>query len=285
MIRTVDALTHVDALFDGNMLNMQKWESYMGNLYPDAVRLLKEDVESCLAGGEYTFEKDFLPVICAVKGHEALPVLRENFARAVTGLNERIREALHCTLDADIVLYLGLCNAAGWVTELGGRRVILLGAEKILELSWYHQDALYGLIYHELGHIYQDQHGVLHRECTGGERFIWQLFTEGVAMHAEQLLVGKRDYFHQDRDGWQNWCRANLRLIAEDFDRDLPSMTRENQRYFGDWVDYRGHGDVGYYLGEVFVQYCLKQYALEELILLNADKVTALWRAYLRTLT
>lgn len=281
MVRCIDALAHVDELFDQHGFSMQKWEIYMAELYPDAVQLLKDDVQSYLQSGSYTFENDFLPVITAVKDHPAREDMRRNFAGAVNGLNERVEETLHCTLDVDVVLYLGLCNAAGWVTQLQGRRVILLGAEKILELNWQDQDAMYGLIYHELGHIFHDQYGILHRECMGGDRFIWQLFTEGIAMHAEQLLVGKEGYFHQDKNGWLDWCRAHLVEIACDFDEDLPDMTRENQRYFGDWVRYRGYGDVGYYLGAVFVQYCLKQYDLKALIALDVKDVRRLWQSFL----
>ena len=278
-------MEHVDELFDQGILNMQKWEKYMANLYPDAVQLLKEDVQSYLENGGYTFEKDFLPVITAAKNHPEMEDMRRSFAWVVDGLNKRVQDKLDCSLDVDIVLYLGLCNAAGWVTQLGGRRVILLGAEKILELGWHDRDAMYGLIYHELGHIFHDQYGTLHRECAGSDRFVWQLFTEGIAMHAEQLLVGKKDYFHQDQNGWLEWCRTHLIEIARDFDKDLPDMTRENQRYFGDWVSYRGHGDVGYYLGTVFVQYCMKQYDLKDLIVLDVNEACHLWQSFLSGLT
>ena len=99
-------------------------------------------------------------------------------------------------------------------------------------------------------------------------------------MHIEQILVGEKDYFHQDKNGWKAWCRAQLGQIARDFACDLPEMTRENQRYFGDWVSYHGYGDVGYYLGTAFVQDCLKQHELTELIRLNSGDVCDLWKAY-----
>ena len=73
------------------------------------------------------------------------------FVRVTKGLNQRIIDCFAHELEIDIVLYLGLCNAAGWVTNINGRDVILLGIEKILELSWYDEDSMYGLIYHELG--------------------------------------------------------------------------------------------------------------------------------------
>lgn len=284
MIRTINALQQLSPLFPQGRFHMAAWENYMAALYPDAVPLLQEDVQSYLQSGHYTFEKDFLPVISAVPGHADLWVLQQNFAKVMDGLNEKIQTRLQCALDVDVVLYLGLNNAAGWVTTLQSHRVILLGAEKILELGWHHQDALYGLVYHELGHIFHDQYGAMHPVCPDTLRFIWQLFSEGIAMHVEQLLVGQDDYFHQDTSGWKSWCSARLPQIARDFQQDLPGMTRENQRYFGDWADYEGHGDVGYYLGAVFIRFCLKKHSLKQLIQLDAPAVHALWLQFLSAL-
>ena len=110
-------------------------------------------------------------------------------------------------LEIDIVLYVGLCNGAGWVTNINGRDVILLGIEKILELNWYDEDSMRGLIYHELGHVYQMQYGVLEQESFDHRKnFVWQLFVEGIAMYFEQVLVGDKNYFHQDAEGWKQWC-------------------------------------------------------------------------------
>lgn len=83
--------------------------------------------------------------------------------------------------------------------------MILLGIEKILELSWYDEDSMYGLIYHELGHIYHKQYGAFEQEGRNqSQNFIWQLFTEGIAMYFEQLLMNDLSYYHQNKDGWKN---------------------------------------------------------------------------------
>ena len=74
-----------------------------------------------------------------------LETLHTSFVRVTNGLNQRIIDCFAHELEIDIVLYLGLCNAAGWVTNINGRDVILLGIEKILELSWYDEDSMYGL--------------------------------------------------------------------------------------------------------------------------------------------
>ena len=133
-------------------------------------------------------------------------------------LDAAIACRFHKTLDADLVLYLGLCNGAGWVTTVSGKTTILFGIEKIMELNWQDPGSMTGLIYHELGHVYQAQYGVLNRD--GGsleDQFLWQLFTEGIAMVFEQELVGDPDSFHQYNAGWKRWCRSHLDLIKRSF--------------------------------------------------------------------
>lgn len=102
----------------------------------------------------------------------------------------------------EIVLYLGLCNGAGRVEKIDNKVYCLLGIEKILEPNWYDINSLYGLIYHELGHVYQNQYGVLKRNFNDNKKqFLWQLFTEGIAIYFEQTLIGDYEYYHQDKNG------------------------------------------------------------------------------------
>ena len=174
----------------------------------------------------------------------------------------------------DIILYLGLCNGAGWVTKVSGKTTVLLGIEKIIELDWCDIDDMNGLILHELGHVYQAQYGVLNRQLSSSrDQFLWQLFTEGIAMVFEQEIVGDSDYYHQDRAGWKNWCSQNIRLIRQSFFNDLDTMTEANQRYFGDWVSFNGYGDAGYYLGTRFVRFLLGYDCFDNLILYDINDV------------
>ena len=50
-------------------------------------------------------------------------------------------------------------------------------------------------------------------------------------------------------------------------------MTKSKQRYFGDWVNYYGKGDVGYFLGTKFVQKLTTKYDFNQLINLKIDDV------------
>ena len=72
-----------------------------------------------------------MPLLNRVQGHPFLETLHTSFVRVTNGLNQRIIDCFAHELEIDIVLYLGLCNAAGWVTDINGRDVILLGIEKI----------------------------------------------------------------------------------------------------------------------------------------------------------
>lgn len=283
MIRIINTLPQIDSLFVDGTFCLSKWEAYMNCIYANSARLFKDEVEAYIHSGKYTFERDFLPVINAVYGNPRLETLHKSFTALTDDLEHRVISRFGRGMDVEIVLYLGLCNGAGWVTNINGTDTVLLGIEKILELGWHTEQMVAGLIYHELGHVYQAQHGILERTCDDSSRgFVWQLFIEGIAMYFEQMLLDDLHFYHQDKDGWTAWCDRHFPEILADFDRDLPAMTQFTQRYFGDWCDYRGHGDVGYYLGSRFVQDLADRYPFDELILLDTDQVYDLYRAFQR---
>ena len=282
-MRIIDTFPDVLTAYEGNAFCFEKWKSYIDSVLPGASSLFLSDLKQCLETGKFSWEKNFLPVLNAVALQDGLRErARDSFRRATEHLERSIYDKFGKGLDVDIVFYLGLCNGAGWVTEYQGRKAVFLGIEKIMELNWCGIDDMYGLIYHELGHVYQGQYGVLERDFRrSADRFLWQLFTEGIAMYFEQVLVGDPDYFHQDKDGWKTWCDSHFEEIKGDFDRDLNTMTFATQRWFGDWVEYRGHGDAGYYLGCRFVRYVLSMYELDEIISFDMDTVTRLYRQFI----
>ena len=100
-------------------------------------------------------------------------------------------------------------------------------------------------------------------------------------MYFEQALIGDFDFYTQDKNGWKNWCEDNFNRIKNDFANDLNEMTFENQRYFGDWVDYHGRCDVGYYLGAKFVEYICMRYKFDDILLFDIDKVGELFNGFL----
>lgn len=274
MIRIIDTYSQINSLFEDECFHQARWEAYINGIYDNSASIFINDLEDCLDGASYTYEKDVLPILNAVYRHEKLEELHTSFCKITEGLNQKVIECFGRELDIDIVLYVGLCNGAGWVTNVNDRDVILLGIEKILELNWYDIKSMTGLVYHELGHVYHKQYGKFYQQSDiSSKNFIWQLFTEGIAMYFEQVLVQDFHYYHQDNNGWLNWCAEHYEQIVEDFYRDLPTMTKLNQRYFGDWVSYHGKGDVGYYLGARFVQQLCDKYDFHQLINMEIDSI------------
>jgi hypothetical protein len=283
MIRIIDTYSKINTLFDKGNFNFSKWENYINEIYKDSANIFKGEINEYIDSGKYTFKKDFLPIINAVYENSNLDILHDSFSVVTSNLNENIISKFGKELNVDIVLYLGLCNGAGWVTKINGSNTVLLGIEKILELNWFDLKSMYGLVYHELGHVYQKQYGFLEQESDDNKRnFVWQLFTEGIATYFEQALVGDFSYYHQDTNGWKKWCEDNFTEILIDFNHDLPTMTRFNQRYFGDWCNYKGKGDVGYYLGTRFVHHLIKIYTFNKMISFNIDLVYNLYVSFIR---
>lgn len=283
MIRIIDTFDQVEGLFDNSTFDLDKWGTYINSIYKNCAHLFKDDIAQYTNSDKYTFEKDFRPVIEAVCRNPKLEILHQSFLTVTDGLNQKVLEKFGRELDIDVVLYLGLGSSAGWVTNINGIDTVLLGIEKILELNWHTVDALYGLIYHELGHTYQAQFGILEQYSDDNKKnFVWQLFTEGIAMYFEQALVGDFNYFHGDMNGWKPWCDDHFTQILADFDLDSLTMTRMDQRYFGDWSDYHGRSDVGYYLGSRFVQYLAAAHKFDDLIRLNTNAIYDLYTDFVK---
>lgn len=282
MIRVIDTYPLVADLFEDGRFIFERWERYINSIYEDSASVFVDDMRQ-MCGEGFTFEDSILPLLNAVSDAEQCKKLHSSFLAVTEKLDEKVCRCFGRGIDCDVVLYLGLCNGAGWVTQINGRATVLLGIEKILELGWYEPEAMYGLVYHELGHIWHSCYGQHEQDIADGRlSFVWQLFSEGVAMCFEQELVGDRDFYRQDTDGWKIWCESNFARILSDFDRDLAHMTRQTQRYFGDWCDYCGHGDVGYYIAARFVRSMLETRSFDDVIGLSCEKVFELYCEFVR---
>ena len=268
MIRAYNTLDKIDEIFDDGDFNINKWEKYINSFLNNKAHMFKDDLEQYVISGQYSYEEDCLPLLNNVYLHPKLDIVIDNFQKITERLDDKVKQHFK-EMDVDIYLYLGLLNGAGWATIIDNRHVILLGIEKILELDWTSIDDMYGLIYHELGHIYHMVYGNLD---LNNDSFIYQLYYEGIAMHFEQLLKEDPNYFHQDKNGYLTFCEDCFDMIKTDFKNDLADMDIYNQRYFGDWTNYYGYGDVGYYLGAKFVDYLANKYDFEQLI--NLDHIT-----------
>ena len=282
-MKIINTLNKISDIYSNGSFDIIKWKEYISSINPELEHLCINDMNEAISTGLVTFKKNYLPVLNDITNKiDLLEQTSNSFELITNNLVEKIIFKFGKTIDVEIILYLGLCNGAGWVTTINDKTYCLLGIEKIIELDWCDIDSMTGLIYHELGHVYHNQYGILERTFDNNrQQFLWQLFTEGIAMYFEQTLIGNYEYFHQDKNGWKKWCDINLNEIKIDFYNNLNGMTFENQRYFGDWIYYNEHNDVGYYLGARFVQYICSKYQFDEILSFDVNKVEEIYKEFM----
>lgn len=266
-MKITDSFSDILALANEGF-TLEGWERYVARISPTLPKKLLEDSAS------YDMDTQVMPVIrTALDSRKKLEQAHVSFLAATQTLQARFVKVFGVDLDVHIILYLGLCNGAGWATALDGQKTVFLGIEKIVELDWCDEKTMASLINHELGHIWHDTVGALRRDAkNAGEKWAWQLFQEGIAMVCEQLLCGDMNAYHQDKNGWLGWCSQNRALLFSEFARRVDA-NESAQDFFGDWRSYLGHSDAGYYLGCEFVKALMARYALCEVARLDIPNV------------
>ena len=262
----IDTYHEIKALFDkmNGTFDIELWERYANGISGELLKKCRDDSR------DYDFETDVVPVIeQAMTNCAKLDLAHTSFLRAIKNIDKRIEEVLGTDLQADIVFYVGLCNGAGWATKLHGKSAVLLGVEKIIELDWCDDESMTALVYHELGHIW---HFSLNDISKQYSHSVVKLFCEGVAMYFEQLILGDFNHYHQNKNGWLDWCQTNRTVIKSEFSRRV-STNESTQDFFGDWCNYQGYSDVGYYLGCEFVKWLVQRYSFVEIAKLNYNAV------------
>ena len=239
--------------------SLELWRKYAEEISKELPSKCEKDAK------EYDFNKSVLPVLEAALNEEKLDFVNISFQNVIDTLNDNLSKLFDTEPDINIILYLGLCNGAGWATTLDGKNTVLLGIEKIIELDWGDETNMRALILHEIGHLWHKLNGNLYiPEYTKRRKGIAQLYCEGVAMVCEHILCGDDEFYHQDKEGWLSWCYKNENKIKREYLRRLDKK-ESIQDFFGDWCSYNGHSDVGYFLGCRFVRYLMKSYSLKEI--------------------
>lgn len=264
MLKSVDTFDRIikmrNKLSVGNLDVFECWKEYISP-YP-------EIKEKCLQDAlEYDFDADIKPIIldALTSNFAKLEMAHSNFANLVNRLNDRFHETFSIGDDIFIYFYIGLCNGAGWVTTINLEEIVLIGVEKVVELNWHDERSMVALLYHELSHVAHSK--IRHQPSISAssqkEKSIWQLYAEGFAQRYEQILY-KDGFYHQDTDGWLDWCKANHNKICKEYLYRI-SNDLSTQDFFGDWVNFNGYSDVGYYLGCEFIKYIGKDYSTTEI--------------------
>jgi len=160
MLQIVNAVDDVEKLFEDGNFKLDYWITYIDSIIPKQKNIFLEDMEYTIKNGGFNFESDYLPVLNALLLNKDKRIKAvDSFARVTENLDKKLVQTFGQSLDAAIILYVGLCNGAGWVVNLDSGQYVLLGIEKIIELNWCDINAMQALIYHELGHIYQMHYG------------------------------------------------------------------------------------------------------------------------------
>lgn len=274
MLEILDTWDTVFTCFQDGRFSLKRWEDYADAAMPGLKEKVLEDT------AEYDFRRDILPVLQNLNGNrERASEAHESFLEAVRGLDEKLEQKLGFLPDMKIVFYLGLCSGAGWATELEGCPAVLLGLEKIVELSWSGRMSMKALLYHEIGHIWHFQvRGGRNVSEAGTDKGLWQLYSEGMAMYIEQLLCGEKHFYHQDKNGWLTWCADHREELYREY---LTRLERGEslQPFFGDWSSLHGKSDTGYYLGGELIRSLAEKYSLRELAALELPGVEKALRA------
>lgn len=272
-MRIIDTYDQILRCFPTAAFSRAVWRDYANALSGELIGKAEEDAR------DYDFEREIAPVIRAALAKRAdMERAHDSFLTATQNLSVKLRDTLATELDVDIVFYLGLCSGAGWATRLDGRAAVLLGLEKIVELDWCGLQAMRGLVYHELGHVWHHEVGKSLQPESQSGRALRQLLGEGIAMRCEQLLSDDDNFYHQNRDGWLAWCISHEETIKREYLRRIRAE-ESVQDFFGDWERFEGRSDVGYFLGCTFVRFLEREYALVQIANL---KLADIRRAFLR---
>lgn len=268
-MKIINTCEQVKLVFE-NGFDLENWRKYVAEISKELPSKCEKDAQS------YNFEKDIMPVISSALNKEKIDLVDRNFKKVIGKLNKNLEKLFKTEPDINIILYLGLCNAAGWATTVDGKDTVLLGIEKIIELDWGDETNMQALILHEIGHLWHKLNGNLYLpDFTVRRKSIQQLYQEGVAMVCEQILCDS-EFYHQNKDGWLDWCYENENDIKSEYLRRLDKK-ESVQDFFGDWCSYNGHSDVGYFLGCRFVRYLMGSRSLNEIAKM---KYTALNKAF-----
>lgn len=267
-MKIIDTFNEILQCYQDGIFDISCWNAYSKTISLSFNKKIKDDI------ADYDFNNDVFPVLQAlIQNEDKLTIAHNSFCEATLGLANKIYDKLGTELDVLIVFYLGLCNGAGWATTLEGKPAILLGVEKIVELDWHDKKHMQALIYHELGHIWHQSVRTEATNCnTVKSKSLWQIYSEGIAMYIEHLLCGNDNFYHQDTDHWLDWCNANRQSLYKEYIRRIDN-DESVQQFFGDWCNYNGKSDVGYYLGcelvktlsERFTLYQLANFTLSEI--------------------
>lgn len=273
MIKLIDTYPKIVTYINENKsFSLESWKGYADSISP----FLYEKCYSNAA--EYDFQKNVVPVLNEMlyRKFDRIEAAHQTLPEICQSLPTRISTLFSDKIDIDIVYYLGLCNGAGGATALGDKKTILLGAEKIAELGWHEPHTMGDLICHELAHLL---HFTVRGDIQKPIQSVWQVYSEGFAVRYSQALY-KEGYYHQDQNGWLDFCNRHLFEIKKEYLKRL-EKNHSTSDFFGDWNQVMGMSNLGYYLGGEFIRELEKRFSAREIARLTPEEITKCLLQYL----
>ena len=124
-MRIINTCEKIKTTF-ANGFDIDLWRKYAEEISKELPSKCENDAKS------YDFNKDILPVLENALNEEKIDFVSKNFQIVVDTLNANLSKLFDTEPDINIILYLGLCNGAGWTTTLDGKNTVLLGIEIII---------------------------------------------------------------------------------------------------------------------------------------------------------
>lgn len=268
ILKIIDTYNDIFKSYENGVFNKTLWDNYALSAFPR----LKHKVENDFSRVAEYKDKIYAILNDVPKNIQTAKTAHQSFIHVTKNLSDEIKNKFNVDLDVTIILYLGLGNAAGWATTIKNQRVVLIGLEKIVELGWCNESDMQALIYHELGHIYHFLFEHKNLIMTKRKKSIQQLYREGMAMVFEQTLCNDINRYHQNTNGWLDWCKDNEKKIKAEYLKRIKNK-QSVQDFFGDWRSFMGYSDVGYYLGTAFIRFLLNDYSLQEIASMKLNTV------------
>jgi len=215
---------------------------------------------------------------------ERLPSMQcahEYLLRVCAPVYERAQATLGFRQALAFVIYVGIGCGAGWATMYQDNPAILFGLENIAEEGWDDVAVLWGMIAHEIGHLWHFEQRAQAGLAPGRGPW-WDLYTEGLAQRCEQIIAGKESWHMAAQYvDWVSWCEQELPWLAREFLRVVEAGD-DVRPFFGSWFALRGRKQTGYFLGCEVVRQLEAQKTLQEIALL--EDVEAVFSDVLRAI-
>lgn len=106
------------------MFSISEWKECINDLVDSDENIFISDMNEMINLDHYSFDKEFLPIPNnALRNEDKINDLVKIFYDVTL---EKLYNDFGKSVDLTIVLYLGLCNGAGWAVSLSNKQYILL---------------------------------------------------------------------------------------------------------------------------------------------------------------